>query len=215
MGLSFKIMKPVDVSYLDNLFLLPSGLLKPFSAKDIKDVDPDHLMPWCVKNAVYQLPTTELIDWLKEQIGDKKAIEIGAGKSGIGRSLGIPATDSWIQTNPKLMAYYKLLNQPVVVPPEYVEKLDAASAIKKYKPEVVIGCFITQKYQPGDEDGNVYGPDETEIINQCTYIHVGNEKIHGKKRILALPHAEYRFPWIRSRAIDNNLNLIWVWEQKG
>ena len=68
----------------------------------MQEINEDHLKIWCVKNAIYQILTTELVDWLKKYIGEKKAIEIGAGKSGIGRALGIPATDSAMQTMPEV-----------------------------------------------------------------------------------------------------------------
>lgn len=211
--MGFKVMQRADVEYLNEKLLDADGLLKPISAEVLKTIKEEHLLQWCVDNAIYQLPTTELIEWLREQIGGRTAIEIGAGKSGIGRALGIPATDSWSQTTPELMAYYSLFKQPIVIPPDYVEKLEAMEAIEKYKPEVVVGCFITQKFLPGDEDGNVYGPDEPEIIKKCSYIMVGNTRVHGKKRILKSPHKEYQFPWLRSRAIEQEGNRIWVWDK--
>lgn len=43
------------------------------------------------------------------------------------------------------------------------------------------------------------------------YIHVGNENVHGDKRILSLPHKTFRFPWIVTRAKDPSKNVIQVW----
>jgi hypothetical protein len=210
--MKIRITDNADTSYLDDIFL-KDGQLEPFPSEALDDVQPEHIMLWCVKNAVYQLPTIELIEWLQERIGDRTALEVCAGKSGIGKALGITATDSYCQVdNPELRMYYALLRQPVVDPPSYVVKMDANSAVEHYDPDVVIGAWVTQRYQEGDEDGNVYGPVEEDFLaSGRTYIHIGNDSVHGKKRLLALPHEKLYFPWLRSRGYHPEQNAIWVW----
>lgn len=212
-----RIVDNKDVSYLDNI-LLQDGLFQPIAAKYLKSISQENLSQWCVKNAFYQIATIELIDWLKNEIGNSFAIEIGAGQSGIGHALGIKSTDSYMQTLPEIKAYYQLMGQPTIEYPEYVEKLNAVEAIKKYKPEVVIGSFITQVYQPGDEENkigsNVYGIDEYFLLaNVKKYIHIGNEETHKHKRIFTLEHKKYNFDWLYSRSFNRDKNAIWVWEQ--
>lgn len=206
----FKVLDLKDIGYLDAL-LMEKGLPKPVPASLLAEIPNDDLLLWCVQKAVYQIPTIELLNWLAEKIKGKKAIEICSGKNGIGKFLGIRSTDSYMQLRPEISALYAQLKQTIVVPPEYVEKLDANEAVDKYQPDVVIGCFVTQKWKEGDVDGNIYGPDEEEIIKKTTYIHVGNESTHGKKRILSTPHESHKFSWLRSRAIEQDQNVIWVW----
>lgn len=206
------IMDRADVRYLNDIMLDKSGLVKPVESKVLESIPHLHLMQWCVENAVYQICTVELIEWLKAQIDGRTAIEIGSGRGGIGRALGIKCTDSYMQTIPAITEYYRALGQAPIFPPGFVEKIDANEAVNKYKPEVVIGCYITHRYVGGD-DGNEFGPVEENIIDRATYIHVGNLNVHKAKTILGVrPPKEFRFPWLRSRARDQSLNMIWVWE---
>jgi len=208
-----KVMEKADVSYLDAMLLDGRGLVQPVAAEALKDIQEDHLKYWCVLNAIYQIPTLELIAFLKEFIGDKTAIEICAGKSGIGRALGIRATDSWMQTKGEIALYYKMLGQVPITPPDYVEKIDANDAVKKYDPDIVLGAFVTQRWlNEQDEEANMYGPLEEEWLDAGKiYIHIGNQSTHGKKRILSRPHISYKLPYLRSRAIDESKNVVWVW----
>lgn len=213
--LGFKVIEPVDTSPIDKLLLDDSGHIKVVPARTIDEIAPNALMTWCAKNAIYQIPTEELINWLQQRIGNRKAIEIGSGRTGIGRALGIPCTDSYIQTTPEMKAYYEALQQAPVIPPDYVEKLEARQAIEKYKPEVVLACFVTQKHKEGELQGCAFGLDEEWIVGTVpTYIHVGNRGPHGSKRILAIEHEEFQFPWLKCRAIDPSKNFIAVWNNK-
>jgi len=206
-----------DVSYLDPIFLDEDGLLSPFPASALKHVPQDHISIWCVKHAVYQLPTIELIAWLKDRIGDSHAIEICAGKSGIGHLLGITATDSYCQVEiPEIKMYYELLRQPTIQPPDYVVKMDANKAVKYYDPQIIIGAWVTQRWlSDADKDGNAFGPLEEEfLVPGKQYIHIGNEATHGTKRILKYPHQKFCFPWLKSRAFEPEKNAIWIWGEK-
>jgi len=208
-----KVINRVDVSYLNPILLDDEGLIKPVSATTLQGIEEDHLKLWCVLNAIYQIPTLELIEFLKKYIEGKKAIEICSGKSGIGRALGIPATDSWMQTLPEIIVYYKSLGQEPITPPDYVEKIEANEAVKKYDPDIVLGSFITQRWlNEQDIDGNMYGPVEEEWVDAGkTYVHIGNEQTHGKKRILSRQHKVFKSGCLRSRAVDESKNVIWIW----
>lgn len=212
------LSKLEDIGYLDELLFGEDGLPCVVDAADLKDVEHMHLIQWCVQNAVYQIPTKQLIEWLGNEINGRNALEVCAGKSGIGRALGIISTDSYSQTTPELRVYYALMQQPVVEPPDYVKRMEANAAVAAYKPEVVIGCYVTQKFQEGDTEAkigsNIYGPDEFDFIKVAdTYIHVGNEVVHKDKRIFSLPHDVFHFDWLYSRAFNPQKNAIWKWNK--
>lgn len=178
------------------------------------------LVKWCVRTARYGLVTSELIEWLRGAVGDRKAIEIGAGQGDLGYHLGIHMTDSAIQTTPEMQLLYAQLGQQTTTPPRDVERLDAAAAVRKHRPAVVIGSWVTQKYCAGDENhrtgSSVYGVDEMEIIREVeTYVHIGSLSAgHEAKRALALPHRVHEFPWLWSRTRRPADNRIWVWENR-
>lgn len=203
-----------NVDYLDSIFMGQDKLLRPVPYAVLQDVPQVDIVIWCNKNGVYQIATIELIEWLREQIAGRKAIEIGAGKSGIGRALGIPTTDSFLHTQPLIQIYYSMLKQTITIPPDYVEELDAEQAIKKYEPEVVVGAFITQKHHEGEDGGNMWGVEDGEVVKAATYIHIGHDTPHGKKRINALPHKKYRFPWLVNRCFFREMSAISVWEKQ-
>ncbi len=81
--------------------------------------------------------------------------------------------------------------------------------MRKYKPDVVVGCWVTQLYQPGDEGppkkigSSVYGIDEFDLLDHCqTYLFAGNRLVHGDKRILKREHEEHELP---------AQNVVYVW----
>lgn len=156
---------------------------------------------------IYVLPTLELIEFLRANIVGS-AIEIGCGNGAIGRALGIPVTDSKLQQEPLIAAYYKSINAPIISYPADVEKLDAEAAIQKYKPKTVVGAFITHKYN--GKNGNMYGVIEEKIIQSAKYIHVGNNVTHGDKPILKHPHQSLYFDWLITRSVNQEENRIMI-----
>ncbi len=212
--MAFEVLKNIDTSYLDSI-MLDNGLPKPVRWEKLKRVPNDHLKVWCLRNAVCQIPVQELIDWLRDAIGDKSAIEICAGRSCLGRPLGIPMTDSYFQVGAYAAPFYEAFQQPPIVPPNDVEKLTSNDAVKKYKPQVVVGAWVTQVGDGRDGASNPFGTDEEAILNTgAIYIHIGNLAPHGKKRILQRPHLEFAFPWLIGRGMDRSLNRIWVWNAR-
>lgn len=205
-----------DVSYMDKLLLDPNGLLQVVDANVLSDLPATHLMLWGNKNGVYTFPTTELITWMKDKIAGRTAIEICSGSGVVGRALGITMTDSYIQTTPEMVAYYTALGQIPIFPAPDVKKLEANEAVDYYKPEVVVGCYVTQKYVDGDEKipigSSLYGIDELAMLPKIkTYINVGNFVTHKDKRIRSLPHKTYQFPWLFTRSGKPEYNEIVVW----
>ena len=161
--------------------LIHQGLVCPVHADELQQVPPEHLQAWCVKRGVYQIPTWELIEWLQNEIKGRSAIEICAGRAGLGRYLGIRMVDNYLHTWPEVRAVFKQLRQPPSIPTPDVECMDANRAIAVYRPQVVIGAWVTQKrLHDGEDQAHPFGPDEHDILEAgCTYIHVGDLSAHG------------------------------------
>ncbi len=208
---------------LDRLLLDDKGRIRLLPASAYDNVDRTELRAWCHQRARYSIPTQELVEWIKDKIGGRAAIEIGAGNGDMGYHLGIPMTDAYLQQNNACTALtYLLTGQPATNPnPEWVENRDALSALAAHHPKVVVASWLTRKFEDGkDEKGvaqaSIYGPREEDILDFPgveTYIHVGNSVIHGEKTLLQRPHTAHKFNWIVSRASVHSENVIYVWNR--
>lgn len=213
-----KLIGDADIDYLIEMLFDENGQLKVYSYEDLKDIPHDHIRLFCLRNGIYSLPTIELMDFLKEEIGDKlnQTIEIGAGNGVYSRELGIKGTDSYMQEEASIKAYYDLYEQTPVSYGDHVEKIDALSAVKKYKPKIVLASWCTHKYNPKEHwrGGNALGISERNIFDRVEkYIHIGNETVHDKKPILRTPHRKIKEKWIMSRAESKDRNIIYIWEK--
>ena len=128
---------------------------------------------WCICRAIYQLPTIELIEWLKNNFNLDKAIEIGAGNNYLYHHLGIKGIDNYSEQITAVKLVHDLLYEPSTNPPSTVEKIDAIAAIKKYQPETVITSWMTRKLEDpeGIDAGHKYAPDEQEILDPGSYLY--------------------------------------------
>jgi hypothetical protein len=203
-----------QIDELDALLLRDDGRMKLHSSHFYRQFPHDRLRVWANLRARYGILTVELAWWLETQIAGRKALEVAAGCGDLGFNLHIPMTDSYQQVdNPETVAYFKALGIEPTKPGKEVVKMDAESAVILYAPKVVIASWITEKWDGHGMHGNIHGPREENILANCeTYIVIGNEAIHGNKRLLALPHEKYKFPWLVSRAKDQFANVIYVWE---
>ncbi len=168
--------------------------------------------------ARYGFPTVELIAWLKEIIGDRKAIEIGAGSGDLCYHLGILGTDNYQQTWPDVQLHYAATGQPTIKYGPWVERLEALDAVRRHKPNVVIGSWITHWIDPDKPmppgGGNMYGLKEDELLELVdTYIMIGNLRVHQHKPILKLPHQELTLPFVKSRATYPDLDRVFIWSK--
>jgi len=191
------------------------GLLQPMPSAFYASRDRMELAYWALQRGYYSLPTTELVDWLRPHVEGERAIEIGAGHGALGRALGIPVTDAKVSDRPDVRAYYEKIGQGLVLYPPDVEKLTAAEAAEKYQPSVILGAWITWKYDPlhHDRGGNTFGVDERKLYRKpfvVKYIHVGHERVHARSPMLALPHASFELPFLWARSLDP-LNVVRVW----
>jgi len=210
------ILPQHDVAYLDKQLLDEVGNLRILDSTFYSTIPIEHLTVWCHNKGIYCLPTVELIEWLRLHVILGETIEIGSGNGAIGRALDIPTTDACLMRRPDIMLYYSMTGQPVTNYPEDIIELDAIAAIDAYKPSVVIGSWITHKYDEKQHHrgGNAFGVDEFIVINRVNkYIMIGNEIVHALKPALELPHKEYKFPWLFSRSLKYENNIIYVWEK--
>jgi len=207
----------IALRLLDN-----NGNLKILPAAFYVQLDPIELRVFCHIFARYGLPTIELVEFLKQYIGDKSAIEIGAGCGDLGKALGIPMTDNFCQDWPEIKALYETAQQPVIQYGQDVIRMEALDAVKHYKPDIVIGQWVTSWVDPNlpppPGGGSMYGIKEDLLLKECkSYIVIGNRNVHGHKPILKThSHTEIqnRGGAIRSRANDQNENVVYIWENE-
>ncbi len=198
----------------DSILLDERGIVKLFPAEFYHSLDNTDLRVWCICRAIYQLPTIELIEWLQTNFNLDKAIEIGTGNNYLYHHLNIKVIDDYSEQIPAVKLTHELLNQPSNDPPPEVENIDARAAINKYQPETVITSWMTLKTKDpeGIDAGHSYAPDEEKILNTgVTYIHIGNDYLHGDRKIMNQPHETYYMKWLVSRGKYPEKNCIYVW----
>lgn len=166
------------------------------------------------RHAIYSFPTTELVEYLRELINGRVAIEIGAGHGVLARALDIPATDNRMQAKARYRRIYEQQGQPTVKYGRNIIELDAAAAIRRFRPDVVIGCWVTHKYEPHRhaDGGNEIGIDEPDLITKVEqYVVIGNDHVHRGKPIWDLPHTRTYPPFIFSRAANDTPDFLGIW----
>lgn len=202
-----------DVTHLDSMLLDSNGFCRVLPAIDLNAIDRDSFRLWCGQRDIYLYPTLELVTWLTEFINGRTAIEVGAGNGHLGHALGIPMTDSGMQTRPEIIAQYQAIGQVCTSPPDCVEIMDAEEAVMKHKPQVVVASWLTHRWSTGMSTGNMFGPDETVIIaNTESYVHIGNDTIHWEKPCWSIAHTKEYHSWIVSRASAKDKDHIAIWE---
>lgn len=208
-----------DISYLDKM-LKPNGDLVPVPYKELEKIPRNDMLLFMHYNALYTYPTEELINFLHDSLDlipqGRAAIEICAGADGIGRLLNIPMTDSYLQANEDVAAFYRITGQVPIVYPTDVRKVSALIAVQIYNPHTVIASWATglpgQHSYKEKSEGNSFGVDEVEMMKYISqYIMIGNTKIHADKMIFnTYPTDVIQAPWIFSRSSAPDLNRIWI-----
>lgn len=202
-----QVMQPRDVTYLDEKLLDSEGNLRVLPASVYAEIPWEDLRLWTHYRAIYGLITVELVEFLKKLIGSRRAIEIGSGNGALGRALGIPMTDNFMQTWPDVKLLYLMQGQPLITYGPDVERMDAIEAIRHYKPEVVIASWVTQ-FSDGSRTGSMYGIDEEKLLSMVdTYILFGSIRNHKHKVICQRDHKVIQKPWMWSRSQDSALFL--------
>lgn len=208
-------LEKIDLKPLESL-LIKDGRIIPVPFEELKQFSQEQISVFCHKHAVYQVPTIELIDFLKEEIGDSPVIEIGAGNGCMGRALGIKMTDNFMQTWEDIKIIYAMTRQPVINYGTDIEEIDAINAVKKYKPKTVLANWVTHLLKEGMTAGNMYGVEEELLFENGVdkYIHVGCDTMstgHPMKPILnKYPVKKLQFPWLVSRSMSRDKNTIYI-----
>lgn len=196
-------------------------MIRPLPYAEIAGDTPDTLNMVMQASGLYTFPTQELVDWLRSEIDDDPelephaTIEICCGTGWLGRSLGIPITDSRLQERPDIrQSYIEQMAVPISYPGD-VEQLDALSAIRKYEPEYVIASYCTHLYGTGSlKSGNAFGVDTRWVRSHCRrFYHIGNDDIHFRDPIMKMPHRRLQFPWLVTRGNSAHAR-VYVWENK-
>ncbi len=193
------------------------GRLRVMPARYYAQTTPEQRARLCVEQAAYCLPTHELIAFLRSEIAGRKAIEIGAGNGVVAEALGIPATDSYMQERPEIRAYYEAHHQPIVKYGPNVERLDAIVATERYRPEVLVACWLTHRWreEAPERGGNYDAPDERTLLACCqTLIFVGNTSAHAHHPLLVTSrHLHLEPDWLYSRALRGR-NFVGIYHQR-
>jgi hypothetical protein len=167
------------------------------------------------RQGIYGFPTTELVNWLEEQIGQQSAIEIGAGHGVLAEALGIPGTDSMQQRQPKYALIYLAAGQPAANYGSNVIEMHASRAVRRYKPDVVIGSWVTHKWDARrpDAGGNEEGIDLADILRNCKkLILIGNTSVHAMNGLWDRDVELLTPDWLYSRAHSSAPNFVATWK---
>lgn len=213
--MSDRYLLDLDVRDLSAEVIDPEGMPRVMPASFYSETTREERGVLCVRYGLYLLPTVELVDWLRAFIGQRSAIEIGAGNGRLAMGLGIPATDRMLQDDPEVKAFYNGLAQPTVHYGHNVERLDSKAAIRKFRPQVVVGAWVTHRYSRRRHaaGGNQYGPDTDWILQRCEqYVLIGNDNVHRQHPLWSRRH-EIQYPsWLFSRAMkEGSRDFIAVW----
>lgn len=167
------------------------------------------------RNGIYGFPTVELVERLEEIIGQRSAIEIGAGHGVLAEALGIVATDSKQQLMPKYRVIYLASGQPPVQYGPNIEEIHASRAVRKYKPDVVIGSWVTHKWDARrpDAGGNEDGVDMSDILLNCKLlVLIGNRHTHRNNGLWKREHTIETPDWLYSRKHHDEPDFIATWK---
>lgn len=175
------------------------------------------------KLGVYVVPTEELCSLLDELISpNENAIEICAGLGVIGRKMNMVCTDSKQQDNPLIQKVYKENGQPTIKYPNYIEKYEALDAVELYKPDCVLACYGTPKWNMNrafevfkkykkEPCGSEYGVDYVELYKRVPHIiAVSYDDLMVNTPLFDIQHKEYQ----RYGIVVRSLKKLKVYEWK-
>ena len=88
--------------------------------------------------------------------------------------------------------------------------------MKKYKPQTVIGCWVTEKAR-GRKLGSGYGVEEHKIIESgIEYIHCGSSMnpLHSQKYIRKYKHWTVEASWLVDRGSVRGPSQLKIWAKE-
>ena len=184
--------KEEEIKLLDSILKNKDGLIVPCSGTQLNEFPINTIRYYCLINGIYGICTFELLNQLKQLIGHKKCIEIGAGVGTFGRALGLQMFDNYLQNRPDVKLQYDLLMQPTINYGLDVLKMDAIEAIKLIRPKIVFGSWITNKYNRKRHHlgGNIYGVDEYKMFEYGVekFLMYGSLSQHSKQPLFNDPN---------------------------
>lgn len=222
MGIRAVELERGDISELESLVIV-DGEIRPIPAEQAKRFSDAQLLQFMHEHALYVFPTTELVEWLQQEIEEGEpdlipdAIEICSGNGWLAKALEIPATDSYLQDREDIKQMYDAAGTPRISYGGHVERLDAVSAVKKYQPRFVIAAYATVKWGEGKSrsQGNMYGVDTRWVINHCySYILIGCDSVHANDKAMLWPHERFTPPWLIVRCNSSTQGVIYRWTRK-
>ena len=171
----FEVLDDVDTDYLDQI-LLDRGLVRPVRWKKLRRVPYAHIKTWCVRQGIYQLPTWELIEWLKEAIGGRTAIEICAGRSCLGRHLGVPMSDSYLHLHPDMQRMYRIAQADPDPTAGRRGAFDRQRGGGEVQAAGCVGAWVTQYGTEGLDQTNPCGNERAGNPGRRLYLHSHRER---------------------------------------
>lgn len=211
----YRIINPKSTRDISPDVIDADGRLRILPAAYWWTTTPDERALLAHRHGLYGLPTIELVERLRALIDGRSAIEIGAGSGVLAEALGIPATDNRMQEREPYRSVYAQIGQAIVKYGPNIEPLDAAQAVRQYRPAVVIGSWVTHKYDPARHwaGGNEIGVDEDDILAHCQlYIVIGNSHVHRDKKIWGRSHHIEYPTYVYSRATNGTPDFIATWQ---
>lgn len=211
--MSYTILSNEDISGLEELTGATTGIIHPVPSAEVEKFGFSAVRLFLHKYGLYTMPTTELIEYLAGVIKGKSAIEIGAGLGVIGRSLGIPITDNKMQEWPEIKAYYEGMRQPTIKYPPDIIEMDALKAVAHYKPDIVIGSYITHLWKPGMTSGNQYGVDTIKLIKSVPeYLMIGSIQTHRNDPAMPFLNSIEQHDFLHTRS-ERKASVIFRWKR--
>jgi hypothetical protein len=213
-----RFVDPADLVRADEIALAAldaNGILSVLPASFWARYTRVEIGTFCVRHGIYCIPTTELVAWLRECIGEWLAIEIGSGCGVLADALGIEATDNRMQEWPEIKQVYTLTGQTPIVYGSNVKPYNAIEALQVYKPSVVVAAWVTHRYseKAPERGGNAWGVDFDQVLAVSDLIFIGNRYVHRHAPMLDWPHEEFTFPWLVSRAWNGDPDFIGIWRR--
>lgn len=207
----------VQVLRIDQQLRGEDGLLRllPLAAYEV--IPRPLLSYWAMLWGYWILPTVELVAWVREQLGDRPAVEVAAGAGVLGRALGIACIDWNTRRHfPEIALITRLAQQRDPARGAHVLDEEAWAAIVQRRPRAVVAAYPVQRVYEGDPavfGGSRCGIEEWRIVRSVErYLVLGSAGAIGKRKISRLPHRRVRAPGLVTRCLYPEEEYAWIWD---
>lgn len=214
------LITPERLAEMEDLLFIPQDITNPeprlmrcYPASFYTQFTHEEVLNFAMRYGIYQFPTNELINFLKNELDLSSTIEIAAGGGHVGKHLpGVIQSDSKLQEQEWVKKWYKENGQYTIQYPSWMAKLDAELAVQIYKPKHVLGCWTVE----AESSTSGEGVSEVAIASKVEkYVIVGNNHLHKRKPVLTVAHAYGKlrtiYPeWMISKASIPSQNCIYI-----